>query len=231
MRLIMILLLALLPLLSNTTLSYELKEKRDLTSIDSIVRIKSIERDELSECYQFSLRAFECYESEWWSDCQSWRERSELADEKKAPLEKNVSYSFWLYLPHDYPEIGVKQILGQWHNDVDGPTLSQRFLNGKMWLDLMLGPNVTYKKFPIENFKIGSWNKFEYQIKWSESGKILGFLNGEEFVNYSGDTLGFHQKGFGPYFRFGIYRSHLYRLRFAKDATQRAYYCSYKRNF
>jgi|GEM_PF-3977022 len=231
MKLLNIFFIIFFSLLLKTAYSYELKEKTDLTSIDSIARIQSLENDELSQCYQFSLRAFECYESEWWSDCNSWRERSELADEKKAPLEKMIGYSFWLFLPYDYPQIGVKQILGQWHNDVDGPTLSQRFLNGKMWLDLMLGPDVTFKEFPIDNFKIGQWNRFEYEIMWSEKGRILGSLNGKQFVNYSGDTLGQHQKGLGPYFRFGIYRSHLYRLSFSKDRTQRAYYCSYKREF
>jgi hypothetical protein len=196
-------------------------------SLEPIVKLT-----ENSSCFQFQVSQGDCYETKEWSDCSTFRERAELVDYRFAPINKLVEYKFSIMLPLGYPELGVKQIIGQWHNDVYGPTLSLRHLNGVLWLDLMLEKNRTTKKFPLKNLKPGIWQSFVLKIVWSvdDNGKIELLRNGIKEVNYRGQTLDFNLKK-SPYFRFGLYRSHLYRLSRPSWPTQSVFYCDISSSF
>ena len=168
----------------------------------------------------------DCYESKEWSDCKTFRERAELVDYRYAPLNREVQYRFSFMLPHAYPSLEVKQIIGQWHNDIYGPTLSVRHLNGLVWIDLMLEKGKTTHKFLIPKIDKGIWYTLDFKIIWSKSasGKIELKVNDSKSFDYRGPTLD-PILSFGPYFRFGLYRSHLYRVSTPSWSTQSIFYC------
>lgn len=185
-----------------------------------------------SSCYTFQVSQGDCYETKEWSDCKTFRERAELVDYNKAPLEEEVEYRYSIMLPMGYQSLSVKQILGQWHNDVYGPTLSVRHLNGVVWLDLMLENNKTTKKFPMKKLEKGVWNSLVFKIIWSgkERGKIKVWQNSKKIISYNGPTMDQSIEK-GPYFRFGLYRSHLYRILKPSWPTQSVLFCDVSSSF
>ena len=221
------LLLSLLLTLCYSAELVNLKSKFSDTAINPILEEDVVKITPHSKCYRFKVSQGDCYESSEWSDCDTFRERAELVDNRVAPLNTETNYKFSILIPHGYQNLAVKQIMGQWHNGVYGPSLSIRHLNGVFWLDLMLEDNKTTQKFFLPKLEPGVWNTFSFSITWanSDEGRIELFMNSKRVVNYSGHTLG-SGLGQGPYFRFGLYRSHLYRIRAATWPTQSAFYCN-----
>lgn len=164
---------------------------------------------ETDDSIRFELRAGDCAKH---FDCQTYRERIEIKEAWRPPLNKTVWYRFNLKLPEDYPEMSPKQILGQWH-DGARPALSNRYENGKFWLDLMSGGHKTTHRFPVASFAKGEWNEFVYAIRWSDDGegRLQAWINGELITDFKGPTLSADWTK-PPRFKIGIYRSHLDRL-------------------
>jgi hypothetical protein len=204
----------------------DLKSKHAALAVNPIVKEEKVKLMPSSDCFRFKVAMGDCYESKDWSDCTTFRERAELVDFRPAPLNSEVRYRFSFMLPLGYPSLEVKQIIGQWHNSVYGPTLSLRHLNGLVWLDLMLEKNQTTKKFFLPNIQSGIWYTLDLRVVWSKSsdGVILLTVDDHEIVDYRGSTLD-SDLSLAPYFRFGLYRSHLYRVSKPEWPTQSIFYC------
>lgn len=153
---------------------------------------------------RFELRPGDCAKPD---DCVSHRERVELSEDWRAPLEAEIWYRFRLLLPADYPEASPKQILGQWH-DGRYPVLSNRYELGAFWFDLMTRKGTTTSRFPLTTFKKGAWNELVYAVRWSDAdaGRLRIWHDGRLAVDHRGATL-IRGTDVGPRLKLGIYRS------------------------
>ncbi len=145
--------------------------------------------------------------------------RAELSDATFPPGDKNIYYSYGLFIPKDFdiqPDGFV--VITQWHTPGSGqkPPLALR-LRPSNRLDVTLNHKDTGKDFSangsgqimfaqINDFQRGIWNDFEYLIRWSssEKGAIQMKNNRQTIAQYSGPTNYAHQIT-APYFKYGIY--------------------------
>lgn len=177
------------------------------------------------EALRFELRAGDCSKP---ADCRERRERVELGESWRAPNGSEVRYRFKLLVPEDYPEIAPHQILGQWH-DGERPVLSNRYEKGRFWIDLMTEPGDTTRRFELERFKKGEWQRFTYLVRWAadETGSLRVWLNKKRVIDYDGPTLIADAED-GPRFKLGIYRREPGQPD-GKSPTQVVYYDGYDR--
>jgi len=145
--------------------------------------------------------------------------RAELSDATFPPSNKNIYYSYGLFVPEDFdiqPDGFV--VITQWHTpgSKQKPPLALR-LRPTNRLDVTLNHKDTGTDFSasgsgqimftqIIDFKKGVWNDFEYLIRWSsdDKGTIQMNVNGQTIAQYSGPT-NYADQVTAPYFKYGIY--------------------------
>ncbi len=145
--------------------------------------------------------------------------RNELCDATLPPKDKDIYYSYSLFIPQDFsiqPDGFV--VITQWHTPGSGqkPPLALR-LRHTGRLDVTLNHMDTGADFSsngskqimltqIHDFKKGVWNDFEYLARWSsdENSALQIKINGLTIAQYSGPT-NYADQTTAPYFKYGIY--------------------------
>lgn len=182
---------------------------------------------------RFELRKGDCFKNEFMNDCLGYRERVELKELWRAPHRMSLWYQFSFFMPKDYKDISIKQIFGQWHDSFE-PIVSNRYKNGKFWIDIISKVGQTTHKYVLnkDEFSKGKWIDFKYNIRWDQkNGFVKVYVNNKFVYEYNGKTL-LSKRSKWPAFHFGIYRSHIFRLEdIDEDRTQYVYYDCYKRAF
>lgn len=157
-------------------------------------------------------------------------ERTELYEKYNPNLGKEIWYGFSVLVPDECrTKDAYPVIIGQWHDKSKWgryPNLSQKLSGNNLYIYLLWSvkpgsdtitentvyyqdpsaPNVGATGFKVEEFELGQWFDFIYNIKWAgdDSGFLYLWVNGEKTFEYSGPTA-YHDEHFGPYFKFGIY--------------------------
>jgi hypothetical protein len=172
---------------------------------------------------RIELRDGDCFTAEphapdsGWDDCTRDRERSELRERWNAPLDKQVWYAFSVFIPEDYEPMYPKQIFFQWHGG-PAPTIYYHLNENKFHIDILteVGQTTTQYTLGRDILTLGEWHDFEVNIVWSgneQNGKMILYVDGIKIIEYRGATMPqeVYELGKGPYAKFGIYRSHLFR--------------------
>lgn len=180
---------------------------------------------------RFELRDGDCVHGngKQLDDCETHRERTEITDLWLAPLNKTVYYAYSMYIPENYSEMDEPyQIVGQFH-DLEANNFNNQYQNGTMMLDIKFN-HVDALLASVPEFTKGKWHDFVYQTVWStdaSKGRIIVWMDGKMLIDYQGRTLSDGAQ-IGPYFKFGIYRSHLERYKHGKHPTQVIYFDEYR---
>jgi hypothetical protein len=187
---------------------------------------------------KFEVRHGDCGVIDSWSDCATWRERSEIHTGSDNYEGSEYWYGWSLYLPSDFPNLfPVMQTLGQFHQE--GPSGCSSFLFEKNSRGLIIDRQFRCRaqdevEILSDKELFGNWNKFEVHAKWSnkDDGYFDIYVNGELKYNWKGRTM----NGSAVYMKYGVYRSFLSRYCSEHDCsgsktvpTQIAYYANVKR--
>lgn len=186
---------------------------------------------------KFEVRPGDCSSEGSWSDCANDRERSEL----KEPVDNRFTghgseqwYGWSIYFPEDYINIyPTKVALGQFHQVKSHPVWMFQNSDGGYHLDdQVYGHTRHYHKLISENDLRGKWHKIEVHVKWSkkDDGFMKVWINGEQKVNYSGQTMDAET----VYFKYGLYRSFMSRYKLMNNVdkvpAQIVYFANVKRS-
>lgn len=163
-----------------------------------------------SPAIRFELRPGDCMENRV-DDCATHRERAELRSTEQPPLGSERWYRYRVFLPREHPEIGVEEIIGQFHDD-EAPVLSTRYRGGRAVLVVQTrrGGKAAQAVAP---FPKGRWIEVRTHCRWSkaEDGFCRVTIDGVPRLDYRGPTLTARAVR-GPYLKIGLYRSHLDRF-------------------
>ncbi|MBX7147392.1 MAG: polysaccharide lyase [Alphaproteobacteria bacterium] len=144
-------------------------------------------------------------------------ERAEIQERKKVmlPLETEIWYKFSFYLPHHFPIVDRRLIIGQWKQMCKNctlnhsPLIAQRYRNGQFYItiDNDKGQTILYKE--NNNIK-DQWIDMIYHIKFSKnsSGLLEVWKNKQRIISYHG-ILAYQEDLPYTYFKFGLYRDTL----------------------
>ena len=161
---------------------------------------------------RFEVRPGDCGKNTGggWNDCKTDRERHELSGK---PMSKGTWWYAWsIYIPKDHIFISPSTlIIGQFHQLNDH--VIWMFNNGKSregyYVENQIKENVFKKKIILEkNDMHGNWNDILVNMNWThkDDGFFKIWVNDKLSYHYKGPTK--TKKG-KPYFKFGVYRSHL----------------------
>jgi hypothetical protein len=147
-------------------------------------------------------------------------ERAELKEPKKFMSRENLdySYSFSIFLPPDFPITPNRLVIAQWKQncrsgkcDPDNPVIALRYESGVFRVTLQTGPSKTTLYSQQESI-LNKWLDFKFQLRFSRNptGKVTGFMNGKEIINFEGITAYSQTYGYPDpgdfYFKIGLYR-------------------------
>ena len=186
----------------------------------------------------FEVRPGDCFWNRWgWNDCDNDRERSELSEINKETIPGNEYWYGWsIYFPEEYVDISpTSTFLGQFHQNNSHPVwMFENKKYGRYLLrESVFGFISERHKLVDEDDLRGKWHKIEVQAKWSRSdnGFFRVWVNGEQKVDYSGQTMTAEQ----VYFKYGIYRSFLSKYKEDNGVNeipvQKAYFSNVKRGY
>ena len=142
----------------------------------------------------------------------------------KAEASPNVErwYRFSYFLPDNYKNDSIPEILAQWHEIPDwdlgedwrSPPLSLFTQNGQwkfliMWATDKVNTNKTIsgrKMIDLGEYETGRWTEwiFHLYFAYKEDGLVQIWKNGELVVDYHGPN--YYNDKSGPYFKVGIYK-------------------------
>ena len=192
---------------------------------------------------RIELRDGDCYTaypenpSSGWDDCTRDRERSELREKWEPDLHRDTWYSISMFIPEDYKYMYPKQIFMQWHGG-PGPSVYFQLNEDKFYIDVLTEPGITTTKYEIGTQLLtpGQWHDFVVNAVWSKykDGKLIVYVNGNTILEHHGPTMDpvSYDEGNGPFFKFGIYRSHLFRWESEEPRpTQILYFDEYRRGY
>ncbi len=180
---------------------------------------------------RFEIRNGDCYtgHSGQLNDCATFRERAEVSNLWLAPMDVPVYYAYSIKLPKDYPEMdNPYQIIGQFH-DNQANNFSNQYQGGQFYINVKYNHRDRLHDY-VSNFTKGKWHDFIYKIVWStdpKKGLVEVTMDGKKLFSYRGRNLSDGAQ-IGPYFKMGIYRSHLERYKHGKHPTQVIYYDEYR---
>jgi hypothetical protein len=174
---------------------------------------------------RFELRAGDCIDNRV-RDCETFRERAELRSVEEPPLGSERSYRYGVFVPTDFPEIGIDEIIGQFHDSV-APVLSTRHRNGGVSLVVQTRSGAIAQRthVPSSRFAKGRWVTVETLCRWSREadGFCVVRFDGDLVMRYDGPTVTAGAQ-VGPYLKIGLYRSHLDRFRGGPTPTGVIYF-------
>lgn len=192
---------------------------------------------------RFELRDGDCFTaqphspSSGWDDCTRDRERTELRERWTPDLERAVWYTVSVFIPEDYIYMYPKQIFMQWHGG-PGPVVYFQLNRDRFLVDILTEVGTTTAQYDlgIDLLTPGIWHDIVVRAVWSnrETGRFTLFIDGDVVLDHVGPTMDSesYAKGFGPFTKFGIYRSHLFRWQ-SQDPhpTQVLYFDEYYRGY
>lgn len=180
---------------------------------------KSLAKVDERDAIRFEIRSGETWANK--SGIKTFR--TEVNTDTFPPLESENWYKFSIYLPKDFPIEDNRLVLAQWWAKTKvhlgevhrSPILQLRFAEGTLAILLRRYPKkvttddesyIQTRFFEKENFQLGFWHDFVFQIKWSatENGFIKAWLGGKKIIDFKGITE--NQDEVGPTFKFGLYR-------------------------
>lgn len=173
-----------------------------------------------------------------WDDCTRDRERSELRERWNPELDEYVWYTWSMFIPEDYEPMYPKQIFFQWHAGHQ-PVIYFHLNENKFHIDILTeeGRTTTQYTYGRNILTLGSWHDVVVRIKWSdknEDGQMTLWVDNQLILDHVGATMDpkAYQKGKGPYAKFGIYRSHLFRWEEDRPhPTHIIYFDEYRRGY
>ena len=170
---------------------------------------------------RFELREGDCYTanpenpSSGWDDCTRDRDRAEIRERWEPKLDREIWYSFSLYIPADYVWTYPKQMFFQWHNGVWGPNAYFQLKRDKFLIDILTKEHTTTTQTEIGTLKRGKWHDFVINVRWTNkaNGFMKVMVNGKYVLKYEGATMddAAYASGHGPHVKYGIYVSHKFR--------------------
>jgi len=182
---------------------------------------------------------FELRGGEAWNRPSDPSFRSEIDTDDYVAIGSTQWYGFSLYIPTDFPTENNRCVIGQWHNKAKAqigeadksPAVAQRFRNGRFYVTvrhtaqrIVAAPDQVPEEtvFETKDLRLGEWNDFVYQVKWSchKDGLINGWMNNKRIIQYRG-PVGYNDE-IGPTFKFGLYRD-------GTDKTYVVYFDEYRR--
>ena len=193
--------------------------------------------------FRFEVRDGDCgYDGESWSDCKNDRQRHEYS---AGDVTGEVWFNWSLYIPADFESIFPATLtLGQFHqHNGSGPPFmfqtSAIHSGQKSGYNIdrqMHGSTLENKPLLTDAEMRGRWTDILVHANWKTDyrGFFRIYVNGETVPRYQyvGPTI--DKKGGSPYFKFGIYQSHISRYlmgkgKDAKTPTQVVYYDDVKK--
>jgi len=194
---------------------------------------------------RFELRDGDCFTAypnnpaQGWDDCTRDRERAEVRERWNAPVDTDMWYSIMLYIPRDYEPMYPKQIFWQWHNGQWGPNMYFHLNDNRFHVDILTeeGLTTTQYQFGPSDLRLGQWHELVVNVVWSgreDLGRMDLYVNGQRYIAHRGATLdsATYASGVGPYVKYGIYRSHLFRFdEPGPHPTHVLYFDEYRRGF
>lgn len=194
---------------------------------------------------RFELRDGDCYTaypenpSRGWDDCVRDRERTEVRERWNAPVDVSMWYQIHLYIPEDYTPMYPKQIFMQWHNGSWGPNVYFHLNNNRFHVDILTQPGLTTTQYTFGDdiLTLGRWHEIMVNVTWSADptrGHMTLYVNDRLLIDHRGATLdaATYESGIGPFFKYGIYRSHLFRYQYpGPHPTHVLYFDEYRRGY
>jgi Polysaccharide lyase len=150
-------------------------------------------------------------------------ERAELLEASKlvSKEDRTYEYSFSMWIPADFPIVPTRLVIAQWKQDCDGhancsddsPVVAVRYVSGVLQITHQIGRHRT-TLFETDESLRGKWTDFRFRIRFStrESGRLQGWLNGRQVVDYGGVNAYPENASTGYaspsrfYFKMGLYR-------------------------
>jgi len=170
---------------------------------------------------RFELRDGDCYTanpdnpSSGWDDCTRDRDRAEVRERWEPKLDREIWYSFSMYIPEDYVWTYPKQMFFQWHNGVWGPNAYFQLKREKFIIDILTKEHTTTSQTEIGTLERGKWHDFVINVRWTNkaNGFMKVLVNGKYVLKYEGPTMddAAYATGHGPHVKYGIYVSHKFR--------------------
>ncbi|NVK74447.1 MAG: heparin lyase I family protein [Oceanospirillaceae bacterium] len=193
--------------------------------------------------FRFEVRDGDCgNDGEGWSDCKNDRQRHEYS---AGNVNGEIWFNWSLYIPDDFKSIFPATVtLGQFHqHNGSGPPFmfqtSAIHSGQKSGYNIdrqMHGSTLENKPLLTDAEMRGRWTDILVHANWKTDyrGFFRIYVNGETVPRYQyvGPTI--DKKGGSPYFKFGIYQSHISRYlmgkgKDAKTPTQVVYYDNVKK--
>jgi hypothetical protein len=186
---------------------------------------------------RFEVRNGDCGRSQSWNDCLKDRQRHEYVSEN---FNGEIWFNWSIYIPNELESISPATVtLGQFHQrDTFSPPfmfqLPEALSNPSIGynIDRQMGGSTKENKALLTDAEMrGRWTDILVHANWKADyrGFFRIYVNSETVPRYQyvGPTL--DKQGGSPYFKFGIYQSHISRYlnRQGKDAktpTQIVYF-------
>ena len=186
---------------------------------------------------RFEVRPGDCGASETgaWDDCARDRERVELLEDGESGEGEKDWYRWSIHIPEGHKNIyPAKVTYGQFFQAPckRRPAFMFNEHNGGLWLRIHKNIGGYEEMTPLlkpEKF-IGKWNDIVVHAHWSrkQDGFFKVFVNGEEKVDYEGNTLSetghFGNPCTAMKLKYGVYRSFVSRSGKSGAVTTTAYY-------
>lgn len=175
---------------------------------------------------RFEVREGDCGISDGWSDCDTHRERHELSGGSKNDVMIDGEYWFaWsLYLPDGHKNLyPMNTNYGQFHQKQGQPVFMFMEKEDGYSIIKTIGDNDYQEVLLLSNSNfVGKWNDILINVNWSKknNGFFKVWVNNELKYSYKGPTKT-HQQ---VYYKFGIYRSYMFRYNGSELPNTIAYY-------
>ena len=159
---------------------------------------------------RFEVRSGDCGKSRTWNDCTTYRERHELHGRDFSG--GTWWYAWSIYFPKDFINVYPASLcLGQFH-ETNTETPPWMFLNdrgGYSVNNMVKVPAGFQTKLLTREQMLGKWNDILINAKWThkDEGFFKIWVNNNLAFDYKGPTK---RKG-KNYFKFGIYRSKVFK--------------------
>ena len=197
---------------------------------------------------RFELRSGDCYTAyplqptSGWDDCTRDRERTEVREKWTAMWDYDIWYAISIFIPEDYNFLYPKQIIFQWHRGKQ-PIAYLKLERDNLKFDILTRLGESTSIYDLGNVTkqnyTGKWIDLLWKANWSvdDTGYIKMWINNGLVIDHKGPTTD-KEKGkcrasngnCGPFVKYGIYRSHLFRYEFGDELpTQILFFDEYRR--
>ena len=198
---------------------------------------------------RFELRSGDCYTAYplnptiGWDDCTRHRERTEVREKWTAMWDRPIWYGISMYIPDNYNFLYPKQIIFQWHRG-EQPIAYLKLERKNLKLDILTELGQSTSIYDLGNVLemgwAGKWIDILWNVNWSvdDTGYLYMWINDRQVIQHRGATSD-KEKGkclasngnCGPFVKYGIYRSHLFRYEGGEDnlPTQVLFFDEYRR--